>query len=74
MLPADSALVVGGQHYGGWLSRTIWLYNATADSWTRVGHTPTYGKGQACALHGGRLFMTMGQEGQGAGMVVECGR
>lgn len=26
---ADAAMVVGGQLYDKWLSRTIWVYNAT---------------------------------------------
>ena len=63
--PADSALVVGGQHYKGWLSRFVWLYNATEDSWTRVGQLPVHARGQACALHAGRLLVTLGQQGMG---------
>jgi len=63
-LRADTALVVGGQHYVGWLSRTLWLYNATEDSWARVGHAPLYSRGHVCGLQDGRLFMALGQQGQ----------
>lgn len=61
----DAALVVGGQHFDGWLSRTIWLYNATEDSWARVGHAPVSSRGHVCGLQDGRLFMALGQLGQG---------
>lgn len=63
---ADTALVVGGQHYADWLSSTLWLYNATEDSWARVGQAPLYSRGHVCGLHDGRLFMTLGQQGRGA--------
>ena len=66
--------MVGGQHYAGWLSRTLWLYNATQDSWARVGHAPLYGRGQVCALHGGRLFLALGQQGQGERLPRARGR
>lgn len=56
---------MGGQHYSGWLSRTIWLFNATDDSWTRVGHAPVYAKDSVCALNGGRLVMMLGLQGTG---------
>lgn len=62
---ADTALVVGGQHYVGWLSRTLWLYNATEDSWARVGHAPLYSRGHVCGLQDGHLFMALGLQGQG---------
>lgn len=65
LLCADAVLVVGGQHYGGWLSRTIWLFNATDDSWTHVGHAPVYARDSVCALYGGRLVMMLGQQGTG---------
>lgn len=55
---------MGGQHYDGWLSHTLWLYNATQDSWARVGHAPLYSRGHVCGLQDGRLFMALGQEGQ----------
>lgn len=63
--PADAALVVGGQHYDGWLSRTMWMYNATEDSWARVGDAPVYSRRHVCGLQHGRLFMTLGRQGQG---------
>jgi len=62
---ADAALVVGGQHFDGWLSRTLWLYNATEDSWARVGNAPLYNRGHVCGLHAGQLFMALGQQGKG---------
>ena len=62
---ADAALLVGGQHYEGWLSHTMWLYNATEDSWARVGEAPVYSRGHVCGLQHGRLFMALGQQGQG---------
>lgn len=63
---ADTALVVGGQHYADWLSSTLWLYNATEDTWVRVGHAPLYSRGHVCGLHDGHLFLVLGQHGQGA--------
>ncbi len=62
---ADSALVVSGQHYDGWLSRMLWLYNATEDSWARVGHAPVYIRDHVCGLPNGRLFMALGRQGAG---------
>jgi hypothetical protein len=72
-LGQDTALVVGGQHYAGWLSRTLWLYNATEDSWARVGHAPLYNRGHVCGLHDGHLFMALGQQGQEEGLSAEPG-
>ncbi|KAL4427811.1 hypothetical protein ABPG75_001900 [Micractinium tetrahymenae] len=69
----DAALVAGGQHYTDWLSRTIWLYNATEDSWTQVGHTPVYLRGHTCTLHRGHMLMTMGQTGQNSGCSPTAG-
>lgn len=72
-LAQDAALVVGGQHYDGWLSRTMWMYNATEDSWARVGDAPVYSRGHVCGLQHGRLFMTLGQQGQEHGLSYEPG-
>lgn len=63
----DAALVVGGQLYDEWLSRTIWVYNATEDAWWRVGHTPVYVKGHVCAVHDGQFILAGGQLGSGNG-------
>jgi hypothetical protein len=60
---------VGGQHYADWLSSTLWLYNATEDSWARVGHAPLYNRGHVCGLHDGHLFMALGQQGQDNGQL-----
>lgn len=63
---ADLVLLLAGQHFDRWLGRNIWLYNATADSWTRVGAAPIYMKGHVCTIHEGRLYLTGGQTGTGA--------
>ncbi|KAI7843914.1 hypothetical protein COHA_002456 [Chlorella ohadii] len=69
----DSALFVSGQHYDGWLSRMLWLYNATEDSWARVGHAPVYIRDHVCGLHNGRLFMALGRQGADNGLSYEPG-
>lgn len=54
----DAFVMFAGATYDRWLSRTIWLYNGTEDSWARVGHTNIYTM---------RIIMAGGQMGSEGG-------